>query len=134
MITIYLITGLVTSPTPRFIPIPIPLARYTMKQWLEESIANDDRPRMQELTQNIRKFDVKPSKNIGSVGILLGRKITCMALIEKNEDQIHIWHIESYDMFSGTLLLKYMTDNVCFSFTPNIHPRWKIAISYFKSP
>lgn len=142
MITIVMF--IVTMTVPRIMPINVNTGKKQIEKWLDESEANDDFDRTKQLKQSLKSYDFEsPLFNIGTIALSYSQesnanKIVALALIERiqiqNETVLKILNIETSDYYSGTSLVKKMVSVYPAAILDTkIHPKWKIAMTYFKS-
>ena len=101
------------AATPRVVAMPVAHAQQAMRAWGG-------------------RVAIPPSGELGAVGVAHERVVHAAAVVERREaKQLHVWCLASDDDYSGSLLLKALTD-VAPDFTHDLEPRWQIAIAYFR--
>ena len=120
---------------PSIRPLPIKHAKKIMEIWHLEAKINNDLERCHTLSHGMAMCRVEPNDNIGCIA-LAQPDICAISLLEKipleNDYIIMLWHVESKDFHSGSLMIEAITKVSKVRPSYILHNRWKIALSFYK--
>lgn len=122
---------------PRLIPVSMYNAKGIMQSWYEEERLSAKHTlqdeRLEDLERGMRMYNVRECKSLKALAIVHSEEVKTIALVERlNTNMLHLWHIGCKDNGSGTLFIKTLSQVTNFSYDSRLHPRYKIALDYFR--